>query len=146
MSNIYEGMKPSEVVKSFIDWLTEKKAEQEEAYKTFIAEDGDKVKDFLHELEFEVNNKRRAVIATKIHNSRKKRRIAKDVSTLLKPVKEFTSDATNRGFVKRLKKLQADLKSQEDFLESDRVYKPRAQQEEGKDGHDDERRNEKTDR
>ena len=84
---------------------------------------------FLHEIEFESNSKKRALIDTSLHNSRVERRQAKDKAKALKPIKDFIGDASNRGFIKRLKRLQSDLQAEEDFLSSERVYKPRAKEE-----------------
>lgn len=122
---MYEDMPPSEVVQSFLDWLGEMQAEQARCWEVVEIEDS-KVQDFLHEIEFESNSKRRALIDTRLHTSRVNRRAAKDRAIALKPVKEFIADATNRGFIKRLKKLQSDLKAQEDYLAGERTYKPRA--------------------
>ena len=120
----YQDIKPSEVVQSFLDWLSQMKDEQAEACEVVVKEDA-KVQDFLHEIELEPSSKKRSPIDTRFHNSRVKRRAAKDKAQCLKPIKDFVADATNRGFIKRLKKLQGDLKAEEDFVSSERVYKPR---------------------
>lgn len=122
---MYEDMPPSEVVQTFLDWLGEMQAEQATCWEVVEIEDS-KVQDFLHEIEFESNSKKRALIDTRLHTSRVTRRAAKDRAIALKPIKEFIADATNRGFIKRLKKLQSDLKAQEEYLAGERTYKPRA--------------------
>ena len=118
----------SDVAQAFLDWLQEMRDLQEKSWQIVINED-DRIQDFLHEIEFEPNSKKRAVIATKLHESRCKRRTAKDISKKLKPLTDFVKEATNRSMIKLLKKMQADLKAQEDFVNGDRVYKPK-----GKDG------------
>ena len=123
-----EASRPSEIVQTFIDWLSRMQEEQEEAWQIVLREDI-KVQDFLHEIEFEGNSKKRALIDTRLHNSRVERRQAKDKAKALKPIKDFIGDASNRGFIKRLKRLQSDLQAEEDFLASERVYKPRAREE-----------------
>ena len=123
----YQDIKPSEVVQSFLDWLSQMKDEQAEAWEVVVKEDA-KVQDFLHEIELEPNGKKRSLIDTRFHNSRVKRRAAKDKAKMLKPIKEFVADATNHGFIKRLKKLQTDLRAEEEFVESERVYKPRVKE------------------
>lgn len=124
MNNIFQGMKPSQVVKSFLDWLSEMKDEQADAWEIVLKEDA-KVQDFLHEIEFEPSSKKRSLIDTRFHNSRVKRRVAKDKAKVLKPIKDFVADATNRNYIKRLKKLQSDLKAEEDYVSGERVYRPR---------------------
>ena len=125
MRDIFNDMQPSEVIDAFLDWLQEMKIQQEEAWEIVVNEDS-KVQDFLHEIEFEPSSKKRALIDTRLHDSRRKRRIAKDKAGLLKAIKDFIGDATNRGFIKRMKKLQSDLRMQEEYLASERTYKPRA--------------------
>ena len=124
LRDCYYTQKPSQVVKHFLDWLEDMRDEQEKAWNVVITEDS-KVQDFLHEIELEPSSKKRSPIDTRFHNSRVKRRAAKDKAQCLKPIKDFVADATNRGFIKRLKKLQGDLKAEEDFVSSERVYKPR---------------------
>lgn len=121
---------PSIVVGAFVDWLSEMKDEQEKADALFKQEDGERVTDFLHALEFESDCKKRAVIATQIHASRLKRRASKDKATALKPIREFILDTSNKYFFKRLRKLQTDLLSQEEYLAGEREYKPRVKDDE----------------
>ena len=120
--------KPSVVVSAFIEWLQVMKDEQEDADATFKLEDGERVKDFLHALEFEDDAKKRALIATQVHKSRKARRVAKDKARLLRPIKFFVTDTSNKYFFKRLKTLRDDLRTEEEYQGSERTYKPRAQE------------------
>lgn len=123
--------KPSVVVGEFLAWLDDRNTEWEKHDGIFRQEDGPKVEDFLHAIEFEADAKKRAVIATECHRSRKKRRAAKDVVALLRPVREFMTDTSNKYYLKRMRKLYSDLKHQEEYLEGERTYKPRAQRESG---------------
>ena len=124
---------PSIVVGAFVDWLSEMKDEQEKADEIFRREDGPRVQDFLHEFEFENSAKKRAIIATRCHKSRMLRRNVKDKMTALKPIKEFVTNSENKYFFKRLRKLQTDLLSQEEYLAGEREYKPRVKDEGGED-------------
>ena len=125
---LMRNAKASDVVGAFLDWLSEMKDKQEKSWQIVVDEDS-KVQDFLHEMEFESNNKRRAVISTRLHDSRVKRRIAKDTSKLLKPVTEFVKEATNRNLIKLMKQMRSDLKSAEEFVFSQREYKKRGKDE-----------------
>jgi leucyl aminopeptidase len=91
-----------------------------------VIEEDSKNQDFFHELEFESDNKKRAVIATRLHNSRVRRRKAKDTSKKLKPVSDYIKEATARSHIKHLKKMAGDLKAAEDFVNGERMYKPRS--------------------
>lgn len=118
----------SEVVTAFIDWLKEMEALQKSSWEKVIYEDS-KNQDFLHEFEFETNNKKRAVIATRLHKSRCKRREAKDISKKLKPIVEFMKELQYRNLSKLFKKLQTDLKREEDHVNGERDYRPRVMKE-----------------
>ena len=117
----------SDVVQAFLDWLSEMRDKEKTAMDVVQIEDS-KVQDFLDEMEFEPSSKKRAVISTRLHESRVTRREQKDIYQKLRPLAEFVRDATNRGFIKTMKKLQTDLKSAEQFVASDRVYKPRVKE------------------
>jgi hypothetical protein len=124
-TKIFEGMKASEVVEVFLEWLSETKEVQENHWKVVVQEDN-RVQDFLHAFEFEENSKKRGPLATQFHESRNLRRNAKDRAHELKPIKDYMDDATCKAHIKRLKRLQADLAKEEQFIASERVYKPRA--------------------
>ena len=66
---IMRGRAGSEVVEAFIEWLKEMEELQKSSWEIVLTED-DKIQDFLHEFEFESNNKKRSIIATRLHNSR----------------------------------------------------------------------------
>ena len=118
----------SEVVGAFLDWLKWADELQKSSWEIVIAEDA-KNQDFFHEMEFENDNKKRAVIATRLHKSRVRRREAKDTSKKLKPVSDYVKEATARSHIKHLKKMAGDLKKEEDYIKSERTYKPRAAKE-----------------
>ena len=122
---IMRGRAGSEVVEAFLDCLKEMEELQKSSWEIVLAED-DKIQDFLHELEFESNNKKRSVTATRLHNSRVRRRKAKDVSKKLKPVTDLTKEISSRNLTRLLRKMAGDLKAAEDFVNSERVYKPRS--------------------
>ena len=122
---IMRGRAGSEVVEAFLDWLKEMEELQKSSWEIVLAED-DKIQDFLHELEFESNNKKRSVTATRLHNSRVRRRKAKDVSKKLKPVTDLTKEISSRNLTRLLRKMAGDLRAAEDFVNSERVYKPRS--------------------
>ena len=122
---ILRSREGSEVVGAFIDWLKEMDEIQKSSWEVVLEED-DKIQDFLHEFEFEPNNKKRAVIGTRLHNSRVRRRKAKDVSKKLKPVSDFMREISTRNLTRLLNKMRGDLKAAEDFVNGKREYKPRA--------------------
>lgn len=128
LTAIMKDMNASDVFRSFLDWLTDMDELQKRSWDTVVAED-EKIQDFLHEFEFEANNKKRTPIGTRLHNSRVKRREAKDRVKLYKPVTDFVKEATTRNFIKLMKKTMGELKAAEEFVYSERVYKPRGKEE-----------------
>lgn len=120
----------SDVFRAFLDWLTDMDELRKKSWETVNIED-EKVKDFLHEMEFEPNNKKRAVIATRLHNSRLSRREAKDRVDLYKSVTDFIREATNKNLIKMMKKTMGDLKVAENYVYGEREYKPRVKEGDG---------------
>lgn len=114
--------KPSDVIKAFLDYLVNCQKEYQEVCTEMYAEDK-KLQDFLHAIEFENNCKERNKITTRWHISRNRRRTAKDRSLELKRVAEFYSDKSNKPFIDKLRSMVKEQKKEEEWLESERVYK-----------------------
>lgn len=118
-------MKPSEVMQNFLDYMKDCQKE----YQICMAEvhkHDKRVQDFLHGLEFAGNRQERNRIATQVSQSRKERRKLKDRMQLLEECAKFYGDKSNKQFFDKLRSLVAKQEKEEEFLESDRVYKPRA--------------------
>ena len=118
----------SEVVGAFLDWLKWAEELQKTSWDIVLQEDA-KNQDFMHEMEFETRCEKRSLIATRLHDSRVRRRKAKDTSKKLKPVVDYIREATARSHIKHLKKMAGDLKAAEDFVNGERTYKPRSKNE-----------------
>ena len=125
---ILKSRKGSEVVGAFLDWLKWADELQKSSWEIVIEEDA-KNQDFFHEMEFESNCKKRSLIATRLHDSRVRRRKAKDTAKIFKPVSDYIKEATARSHIKHLKKMAGDMKAAEDFVNSEREYKPRSSKE-----------------
>lgn len=118
--------KPSEVLQSFLDYMKACQTEYQDNISNVWKHDK-RVQDFLHELEFSQNKQERNRIATKVSNDRKARRKSKDTALLMENCAKFYSDKSNKQFFDRLKSLIAEQKKTEEYLESERVYKPRVE-------------------
>ena len=127
LTAIMKEMNASDVFRSFLDWLTDMDELQKRSWDTVVNED-EKIQDFLHEFEFEGNNKKRTPIGTRLHKSRVKRREAKDRVKLYKPITDFVKEATTRNLIKLMRKTMGELKAAEEFVYSERVYKPRGKE------------------
>ncbi len=118
-------MKPSEVMQNFLDYMKDCQRE----YQTCMVEvhkHDKRVQDFLHGFEFAKDRQERSRIATQVSLSRKERRKLKDRMQLLEECAKFYGDKSNKPFFDKLRSLIAKQKKEEEFLESDRIYKPRA--------------------
>lgn len=116
--------KPSEVIKSFLDYMASCQKEYQAACTEMFAEDK-KHQDFVHAIEFENNAKERSKIATQFNISRNRRRAAKDRSLKFERVAKFYTDKANKPFIDKLRSMVKDQKEEEIWLEGDRVYYPR---------------------
>ena len=119
-----DDRKPSEVIQEFLDYLKSLSEEYEDC-KAVIAEEDAKKQDFLHALEFQMNNKERSKIATIIHLSRLRRRTAKDKTEMLENVVQFFRKEQSKLFIKTLKIMLANQQKEEERLEGERTYIPR---------------------
>lgn len=117
--------KPSEVFKEFLDYMKDCQKEYQICMVEVHKHDK-RVLDFLHGLEFAENRQERNRIATQVSQSRKDRRRLKDRMQLLEGCARFYGDKSNKQFFDRMQSLVERQKKEEEFLESDRVYKPRA--------------------
>jgi len=125
--DIMKNRNGSEVVEAFLDWLKWAEELQKASWEIVLEEDA-KNQDFLHEMEFEQKCEKRSLIATRLHESRVRRRKAKDTSKMLKPVVDYIKEATARSHIKHLKKMAGDMKAAEDFVSGEREYKPRSKE------------------
>lgn len=117
--------KPSEVIQDFLDYLEICRTEYKQA-QADVAKEDTKRQDFLHAIEFENNCKERSKIATQEHLSRKRRRAAKDKVLELEKVVAFINSEKNKPLLKSLRGLVKEQKAVEEYLSSERIYKPRA--------------------
>ena len=116
--------RPSEIITEFLNFLESSKNEYESAYEDVGKEDS-KVQTFLHDMEFAKDKGERNRIATRLQQSRKARRKAKDRVKLYEHVHNFYTDKQNQGFLKALRRLQNEQASEEKYLFSPREFKKR---------------------
>lgn len=119
-----QSPKPSEVLQSFLDYLSACQAEYEQAKADMEKEDARK-QDFIHALEFECRSKERSKIATQMHLSRTSRRKAKDKVLELEKIVKFANNERNKTFLRALKGLIREQQGTEEYLDGERIYKPR---------------------
>lgn len=121
---IFHDYLPSEVFQAFLDYLECCRNDVQQAQEVVSQEDA-KRQDFLHAIEFEENCKRRSKIATQEHLSRKRRRISKDTILKYEKIVAFSNSERNKPALKAIRGLIKEQKTVEEYLSSERTYKPR---------------------
>lgn len=122
--NEYMADEVSEVIAGFLNYVDRVKAEYQAAHAAVGVEDK-RLQDLLHALEFSEgeNEKRRA--GTKLQQSRRERRRQKDEVMRLRLMVEFWNEPENKKTLNRLRQLLGRQRKEEEYLNSDRIYKPR---------------------
>lgn len=119
-----EEKKPSEVLQDFLDYMKFCNKEYQACVSEVWKHDK-RTQDFLHGFEFSKNKQERNKLATVVTNSRRDRRRLKDRSKLMENCSKFYSDKKNKQFFDHLKSLINEQRKTEEYLEGERVYKPR---------------------
>ena len=114
----------SDVLQEFLNYIDQCRNAYQLAQGAVELEDK-RLQDLLHELEFaeNVNEKRRS--GTKLQQSRRERRRQKDEVKRLRLLIEFFNDPANKSTLNKLRQLLGRQRKEEEFLNGDRIYKPR---------------------
>lgn len=115
---------PAEKLKEFLDFVDRCHVEYQVAYDAVNMEDK-RVQDFLHEIEFAPDKAERNRIATKLQGSRRERRRNKDIVQKNELIVKFFEEKSHRDTLNKLKQLLGRQRREEEYLASDRTYKPR---------------------
>ena len=118
------GMKPSEIITGFLNFLESSKGEYESAYSDVGREDS-KTQTFQHDIEFAPNRGERDKVCTKLQQSRRARRQAKDRAQLYEHICSFYTDKQNQNLLKTLRRLQNEQITREKYLFGNREFKNR---------------------
>ena len=114
----------SDVLQEFLKYIDQCRNAYQLAQGAVELEDK-RLQDLLHELEFaeNVNEKRRS--GTKLQQSRRERRRQKDEVKRLRLLIEFFNDPANKSTLNKMRQLLGRQRKEEEFLNGDRIYKPR---------------------
>ena len=77
-------------------------------------------------MEFAGDRAERNRVATKLQTSRKQRRRMKDLMKRDEQVVKFFEDPENRKILNKMRQLLGRQRKEEEYLEGERTYKPRA--------------------
>ena len=104
---------PSERMKEFLDFIDRCHAEYQLAYDA-VSEEDKKLQDLLHKLEFSTNTA-----------EKKERRRNKDIVKRNELIVGFFREKSHKDTLNKLRQLLGRQRKEEEYLASDRVYKPR---------------------
>lgn len=119
---------PAKVLEEFLNAVAASKQEYQYAYDAVNEEDR-RLQDLLHEMEFAPNKAERNRSATKLQQSRRRRREYKDMVKKNEKLVKFFEEQKNREILNRMCHLLGQQRKEEEYLASERTYKPRMSQE-----------------
>lgn len=115
---------PAGQLTEFLNFIDQCHVEYQVAYDAVNEEDR-RLQDLLHEMEFAQDKAERNRTATKLQSSRRRRRKNKDIVKKNELVVKFFEEKTHRDTLNKMKQLLGRQRREEEYLASDRTYKPR---------------------
>ncbi len=116
---------PAESLEDFLKFVDQCYQEYQIAQEAVSKEDK-RLQDLLHELEFAQEKGERNRVATKFQRSRRERRKHKDSVKRNELVVKFFEEKPHRDTLNKLRQLLGRQRKEEEYLSSERIYKPRA--------------------
>lgn len=116
---------PAESLEEFLNVVDHCYQEYQMAQEAVSREDK-RLQDLLHELEFAKEKGERNRVATKFQSSRRERRKHKDIVKRNELVVKFFEEKPHRDTLNKLRQLLGRQRKEEEYLSSERIYKPRA--------------------
>ena len=117
---------PAEALEDFLNYVDATASEYRGAYDAVNTEDR-RLQDLLHEMEFAADKNERNRTATKLQQSMKLRRENKDVVKRNERLVKFFEEQKNRETLNRMRQLLGQQRKEEEFLNSERIYKKRVE-------------------
>ena len=115
---------PAESLEDFLKFVDQCYQEYQIAQEAVSREDK-RLQDLLHELEFAQEKGERNRVATKFQSSRRERRKHKDIVKRNELVVKFFEEKSHRETLNKLRQLLGRQRKEEEYLSSERTYKPR---------------------
>lgn len=115
---------PAQSLEAFLNAVDQHTAEYKLA-ADIVSEEDKRLQDLLHAMEFAADKAERNRVATQLHNSRKLRRMYKDIMHQDELIVKFFEEDQNRKVLNKLRQLLGRQRREEEFLAGERVYKPR---------------------
>ena len=119
-----QSKSPAEQLTDFLNFIDSCIQEYRLAYGAVNDEDK-RLQDLIHEMEFAADKAERNRVATKLQRSRRTRRDNKDIVICNKLIVEFFEESANKKVLNQMRQLLGRQRREEEFLQSERTYKPR---------------------
>lgn len=116
---------PAKHLEEFLNYVDACTKEYKLAYDS-VSEEDKRLTDLVHAIEFAKDKAERNRMATCLQQSRKARRRDKDIAQRDEKLVKFFEDQNNRATLNRMRQLLGQQRKVEEYLQSERVYKPRA--------------------
>ena len=120
-------IKPSKHLEDFLNFLDQCVREYQYAFDNMSKEDK-RLQDLLHEIEFAADKAEKNRAATSLQRSRRERRKNKDMVKLYERIVKFSEDQSNRRTINLLRQLLGQQRKEEEYLQSNRMYKKRVEE------------------
>ena len=114
-------------MEEFLAWVKECQRQFEEAQGAVHYEER-RHQDLLHEMEFAPDRDARNRAATKLQQSRRRRRASKDIAMRNELVVQFFGEQGSKSLLKRMAEVSRRQRAQEKYLDGERVYTPRVKE------------------
>lgn len=118
--------RPSEQLAAFLAFIDQCASRYNVAYSNVNLEDK-RLQDLLHEIEFAPDRAAQDRASTKLRRSRRVRRENKDTVKLYEQIVQFFGDQSNRKVLEQMRQLLGRQRKEEEYLYSERTYKPRVE-------------------
>ena len=119
-----QSKSPAGQLTDFLNFIDSCIQEYRFAYGAVNDEDK-RLQDLIHEMEFAADKAERNRVATKLQRSRRTRRENKDIVMRNKLIVEFFEESANKKVLNQMRQLLGRQRREEEFLQSERTYKPR---------------------
>lgn len=117
---------PAEHLAKFLNFVDQCISEYRYAYGC-VGEEDKRLQDLLHEMEFAPDKAERNRVATKLQQSRRRRRENKDICQRNELIVKFFEDQQNRRTLNQMRQLLGRQRKEEEYLQGERTYKPRVE-------------------
>lgn len=115
---------PAERIKEFLDFVRQCNSEYQLAYDAVNQEDR-RLQDFAHWFEFAEDTEELYALAEEFQASRRYRRKNKDTVKRCELIVNFFQEKNPKDTLNRLEQILGKQRKEEEYLSSERVYKPR---------------------